>query len=103
MDNQIIPKYFYLFSEKYRISNIKEIDNGTSFGHAVYDENKIKIAKTVHKKVIQEDQRESTYCHELMHIILDSLGKTELSQNEELVDSMGKALHQILKTSVYGK
>ena len=53
MDNQIIPKYFYLFSEKYRISNIKEIDNGTSFGHAVYDENKIKIAKTIHKKVIQ--------------------------------------------------
>jgi predicted SprT family Zn-dependent metalloprotease len=99
--NNIIPKTFDLFGEKYRVSHLKEIDKGKSFGHAIYTENRIKLAKTVGKKKIQQDQIESTYCHELTHIILDALGHTELSGNEEFVDSFGKALHQILKSSKY--
>ena len=100
-ENKIIPKSFSLFGEQYRISNLKEIDKGQSFGHALFNENKIKLAKTFNKKKVQEDQRESTYCHEMVHIILGALGHSELNDNEEFVDSFGKALHQILKSSRY--
>lgn len=93
----MIPKYFYLFGEKIKVSQVNQIDRGKKFGECDFNKNIIRIAKTE----INQDQRESTFHHELMHMILYHLGYEELSNDEKLVDHLGKALHQVAKTSKY--
>lgn len=100
-NNQIIPKHFYLFGEKIKVSILKEVDKGRLYGQSDINQNKIRIAKTVRRAILNEDQKEQTYIHELVHMILDHLGYSELSTNEEFVDRLAKCLHQALKTSEY--
>lgn len=97
----MIPKYFYIFGEKVTVSKIKEIDKGKSYGEFDLLKNKIRLAKTVYKHQINEDQVEQAYFHELVHCMLEHLGYDSLSEDEKFVDNMGKALHQILTTSKY--
>jgi len=44
---------------------------------------------------------EHTYFHELVHCILHTIGRTKLSDDEELVDMVAGLLHQSVKTAVY--
>ena len=100
----MIPKYFYIFGEKIKVSFLKAIKNkeGDAYGVWLETENKIKLAKTVFKKPLEQDQMEQTYFHELTHVILDSIGEPNLSENEIFVDKFSKALYQVLKSSNYG-
>jgi len=47
------------------------------------------------------DLEEQTFYHELVHAILDNLLYIDLSEDENLVDRVGSALHQALKTMEY--
>lgn len=98
----MIPKFFYIFGEKIKISIIKQIKRGTAYGVWFESENKIQLAKTVFQKSLNEEQIEQTYFHEVTHVILDSIGEPTLSENEVFVDKFSKALYQVLKTSNYG-
>jgi hypothetical protein len=59
------------------------------------------------KKVISQDMKITdetfleTYYHEMVHIIFDSIGEEKLSQNEALVNMVGKALLEIYLSSIY--
>ena len=44
------------------------------------------------------DYMESSFYHELVHGILDTMGKKELSADEELVEGFANLLHQYIKT-----
>lgn len=47
-----------------------------------------------------KDQREQTFCHELVHAILFAMGKGQTApHDEEFVDVFGTFLHQYLKTA----
>lgn len=48
-----------------------------------------------------DEEVEQTFCHELVHTILDQIGEEEKSQDEKWVDLFGKALHQVLTTFSY--
>lgn len=39
-----------------------------------------------------------TFWHEVTHAMLDVMGYPALSADEELVDRIGQAIHQVLKT-----
>lgn len=39
-----------------------------------------------------------TFWHEVVHAILDNIGGTKLSEDENLVDQIGQCIHQVLKT-----
>ena len=39
-----------------------------------------------------------TLCHEVVHAILEAAGRTDLSEDETFVDTLGGLLHQFLKT-----
>ena len=97
----MIPKYFYIFGEKIKISRLKEVCKGTAYGQWVESNNKIEIAKTVYKDPINDEQQEQAYFHELVHCLLQNIGEPDLCSDEVFVDKMGKALHQALKTSQY--
>ncbi len=93
MGQIIIPKTFQIFAETYKVKQLNKVDKEDSFGEYNPENNTIKI-----KKSLQQDQLESTFYHELVHCLFLSLGYDKLYQDEVLVDSMGKALHQALKT-----
>ena len=42
-----------------------------------------------------------TFYHELSHIIFDALGEYELSQNEKLVNMIGKAMLEVYLSAAY--
>jgi hypothetical protein len=48
-------------------------------------------------------QQEQTWCHELVHHILEQMGEEELRQNEKHVDLFAQLLHQALSTAKYDK
>lgn len=98
MEQQLkIPKSFNLFGELHKIKLVKLIDKGKSLGEWNPDNNTIKLS-TQGRSV---DSIEQTYCHEIVHAILDHLSYEHLSNDEKFVDTFSKALHQILKTSKY--
>jgi predicted SprT family Zn-dependent metalloprotease len=38
------------------------------------------------------------FWHEVVHAILDNIGKEDLSNDEQFVDQVGQLVHQVLKT-----
>ena len=46
---------------------------------------------------VAKDIQDQTFCHEWVHAALDYCQYPELSKDEDLVDRMGQALHQLLK------
>ena len=44
-----------------------------------------------------------TYYHELAHIVFDAIGEEELSDNEKLINMIGKAFLEIYLSSRYEK
>lgn len=98
----MIPEWFYIFGEKIKVSLLKQVNKGNDYAYWEPIKNKISVAKTAHKQILNQEQQEQSYCHELVHCILENIGEPHLSENEIFVDKFGKALHQILKSSHYG-
>jgi len=88
-----IPKQFQIFGETYKVKQVIKVDKQDSFGEFNPNTNIIKL-----KKSLQQDQKEATFYHELIHCLTYSLGYEKLYEDEVFTDTMGKALHQIIKT-----
>jgi len=85
-----IPKSFKLFGETYKVRQVVKVDKEDSWGE-ITNKNIIRI-----KKGINQEQKEQTFLHEILHASLDNLGYEKLSSDEIFVDTLAKALHQIL-------
>ena len=46
---------------------------------------------------------EASFYHELVHAMLETMGKHTLSEDEELVEGLANQLHQFMKTAEYNK
>ncbi len=86
-----IPRNFSLFGETYKVRQVVKVDKKDSWGESDRVKNIIRI-----KKGLNQEQKEQTYLHEVLHVALDNLGYEEYSDDEVFVDTMAKALHQIL-------
>jgi len=89
-----IPKTFYIFGEKHKVSIVKKVDSEGSEGEFCPNKNVIKLLSSLPKERIEQ-----RYYHEKIHCALDHLGYEKLSLDEEFVDLLAKALHQIDSTS----
>lgn len=113
-----IPKEFSLFGHKYDVVIKKDLfENEGCYGDADEDLKQIRLQDVgeVVKKIedgdhvleakinITENSVIETYFHEMTHIILDSMGENELSENEKFVNMMGKAWLEIYLSTVYEK
>lgn len=86
-----IPKKFSLFGETYKVRQVIKVDREDNWGEIDRTKNIIRI-----KKGLNQEQREQTFLHEVLHASLDNLGYEKLSDDEVFVDTLAKALHQIL-------
>lgn len=90
----VIPKSFTLFGETIKVRQVVKVDSDDNWGEYDPNKNVIKL-----KKSLNEDQKQSAFYHELIHCLTLTLGYSNLYHDEVFTDTMGKGLHQILKTS----
>lgn len=96
-----IPKRFKLFGQtiKVEISTNYEDKEGSQ-GVAYFNKNHIVIQCS--KALKRPNSRmEQLYLHEMFHIIFNELNYSRDIFNEQTIDQIASALHQILITSEY--
>lgn len=95
-----IPKTYKLGATKCFVELVDKIehDEKVIMGDWDCELNRIRIAtKASNGQTVSDDKLGHTYCHELTHSILDSMGH-KLSHDEGFVDAFAKYLHQYLVT-----
>jgi len=99
-----IPVSFYLFGQKITVEYVDLlVENEDATGLSLYRKNVIQLQKNNNGVARPQSQFESTFLHELMHFVFFMLGKNDLRNDEVLVDSIARLLHQALTTAEYEK
>lgn len=88
-----IPKSFLLGAIPYTVTIVPHIDKGESLGVTDADNGIIMVMRD-----LPRPRKEQTFCHELIHALLDTAGRADLGSDEVLVDVLGTLLHQYMQT-----
>ena len=97
-----IPSSFEIAGRKVKVVENSRLGHENEWlGAAVYREDKIELQPSTKDRPRTKDCLNQTFCHELVHWVLYSMGKHELNRDEEFVDLFGTFLHQALKTMKY--
>ena len=90
-------KKFTLGAIEYNVSVVPHIRNRV-MGECCIINKEIEIADTSHSIKSQKGGMEQTLYHEVVHVILDEIGRDDLSSDETFVQSFSLMLHQFEKT-----
>lgn len=97
-----IPKRFKLFGT---IINIvwdnKRLNDRRVYGLCDYSKSEITLSNTQGTEPLSIDKMMDTFYHEKVHMILDTMGEDDLSNNERFVDIFSKLLRQSDETSEF--
>ena len=88
---------FTVGGQEIEVRIVDSIDHG-KLGTCSVAEGIIKIAKTFNGREQSESSKLNTFCHELTHSILDTMGEHELSANERFVCSFSGFLAEAMKS-----
>jgi hypothetical protein len=100
-DNKSLPAIFYLGAVEWRIEiNNSRLNDLKAYGYCEYDQSLISIANKTETYDRTPQAIEATLYHEVVHAILDTIGKNELSRDEEFVQCFSTLLHQFEKTKM---
>jgi hypothetical protein len=92
-----IPVEFELFGQTIKIEWDEELHNKTGTkGLSLARENRIRLQKDCKAYTHLESDIEVTYLHEVLHWVFNLLGEFDLSNDEQKVDRIAHALHQVL-------
>lgn len=67
-------------------------------GEADFEEKVITLCGIYKGKRVSKNDKEQTFFHELVHMILDSMGKDRLKYDENFVDLFATRLHEYEKS-----
>ena len=99
----MIPIKFTLGGTEYRVKiEDSSIDNAV-VAQVSYPEALVSISSRSKGKQCTDDYMEASFYHELVHAMLETMGKRNLSEDEELVEWLANQLHQFMKTAEYNK
>lgn len=95
-----IPKSFTVGGQDIEVVTQHTID-GDQLGEACLWNGTIKIAE-IYKGCLQsESSKFNTFHHELIHLILDTMGEYELSANERFVNTFSGFLTEAIRSFKY--
>lgn len=100
----MIPKSFKIFAHTIKIKKVKSLKDENKedlLGEADLINNIIKLVDNEKSFPMENSQKEQVFFHEFAHIMFDSIGRNDLSQDETLVDLVGNSIHQFLKSAKY--
>ena len=86
-----IPSSFQLAAITWKVEEVDKLIG--AYGVTYLQDNVIQVLKD-----LKPPQKKQTFCHELVHAILFSMGK-ELPHDEQFVDAFAHYLHQYLETA----
>lgn len=90
-----IPKEFELLSQRITVEFKDDlVERAGAVGLASFMENKIYIQNKTKQHKIVKDQQMLTYYHELIHMILFTMGEEKLNKKESFVDMFASLLYQ---------
>ncbi len=94
-----IPKKFQLGGVDIEVVNVPHIGNTfTSMGQCDIIAGKVEIADNARGIQQSESAKLNTFFHELVHLILDSMGEYKLSENEKFVCTFSSLLTGAIRT-----
>lgn len=101
MEISRIPKEYKVGGQRIEVRMVDRCDNnciGMEFLASGY----IEIADYYNKDRKQsEDSKVNTFYHELTHTILGTMGKKELNDDEEFVNTFASFLTEAMRSAVY--
>jgi hypothetical protein len=89
-----IPKSFECGGRTVRVKEVLEFDQEDRVGDWRMHKMLIRILATLNR-----DVKSQTFWHEAFHVILETSGNSELSSNEDFVESVSQLIWQVIKTS----
>lgn len=95
-----LPNKFTVGGQEIEVRIVDSID-GSKLGTCSVAEGAVRIAKTFNGREQSESSKLNTFCHELTHSILDTMGEHELSANERFVCSFSGFLAEAMKSFSY--
>ena len=96
-----IPKTFQIFGQEIQVEWRTDLTaEASDVGLTIFEENRIILQKSTEPFPRAQSKIEDTFCHEITHLILDSIGEHELSQREPFVEMFSHALYQVLISGV---
>ena len=99
----IIPREIQVAGVIYTVEQPEYIDTD-ALGEISIAEGVIRVAKSYNDRgrrpKMIDCQREQTFYHEIIHAILDTMGKYELSKDEGFVDAFASLLTQVMRQVV---
>ncbi len=97
-----IPKSFKLFGTTINVVfDNKYCNDKSRYGESNYGGSKITLSTTQGLDELSEDKIINTFYHEKVHMILDTMGERDISNNENFVDIFAKLLRQSDVTAEY--
>lgn len=96
----------FLIPEKFRLAgkcisvviDDDYLSNDGSHGEADFTERLITLCDKYKGKKLSKKEKESTYFHELIHMILHSMDKHRLKYDEKFVEDFAQRLYEYEKT-----
>lgn len=89
-----LPKEFQVGGKTFKVRMIPTLAKCGALGMARYDDCEIWLEASIQN----DDMKGITFYHEIVHVILDTMGRNSLRDDEEFVDSFANLLWQIEKT-----
>lgn len=101
-DDFRIPISFKVGGKTYKVEFHDDLaEHQGKHGESWVSRGTIKLQSRSNGQSLTQDYINETFCHELIHIMLNEAGRDDLSGDEKLVTPCGMILYQILKTMVY--
>ena len=104
--NYVIPPYIQVGGQTIEIKFVDTIEGG-SLGESLSCGGYIKIADNSKGYKQTGDSKLNTFIHECTHLILDNMGRGDLSQDEQFVCTFSgfatEILKSILNQNLYGE
>ena len=89
-------KSFSLGGKRYKV--VKERHNTTNLGSALSPVNQIVVQELWEGRQVPEESQEQNAIHEVIHCIFHEIGRSDLSDDEQLVQSIALLMHQFFRT-----
>lgn len=94
-----IPIKYRVGGQEVTISNVPNLEG--KLGECCLASGYIKIADTFRGGLQSDSSKNNTFLHEMVHTILDNMGRSELSEDEIFVSTFAGSLYEIILSAEY--
>lgn len=92
-----LPKKIQVAGADIDVLIVDDIEGGL-MGESLLCSGTIKIARNAKGYLQSDSSKFNTFIHECVHMVLDSMGETELSQNEKFVNTFAGFTTEIIRS-----